>query len=191
MTESTCKKCNTSKTMSRLYQCSYCAFKYHNDPDCTLWRKFPLKSTEGTLEGVPLISGTGHAKGNINENTDVCNNCYIFLTAAKNFINKVKRVLPQYKKDILNGTFQVINQSNQRLVTSPEHILNTYNTIEVGDIVNILTKRQSQEDTQQPLKVLRLEHNNVEVECQRSVIGGKETYPVIYKKTEVRIHKKH
>jgi hypothetical protein len=182
--ESTCTKCKTSKSMSRLYQCSYCGFKYHND--CTLWHKFPLKSTKGTLEGVPIISGTGHAKGYLNENTDVCDNCFIFLTAATEFIENVKQVLYEDKKKILNGTFQ------GRHTTTPELILSKYNIIEVGDKVRIQKgKQKASEDRGTDLEVRRLIGNDeVEVMCKRSSQGGLDTYPVIYQKNEVKLSKK-
>ena len=127
--ESTCKKCNIDKALSLLYQCSYCAYKYHSD--CTLWKKFPLKSTKGTLGR--------HAKGNINKNTDVCDDCFKFLTAASDYVKYVKKVLEARPQQImiLDGTFQVINQRNQPLVTSPQAILNICDTIEVGDEVRI------------------------------------------------------
>tara|TARA_B110001454_G_scaffold30422_1_gene29697 strand:- start:912 stop:1793 length:882 start_codon:yes stop_codon:yes gene_type:complete len=188
VTESTCKTCTTSKSMSLLYQCSYCGFKYHND--CTLWHKFPLKSTAGTFEGVPIISKIGHAKGKTNETTDVCGNCFKFLTAATEFIENVKQVLPNDKQQMLDGTYTVTDPYKQRRENTPARILNTYNKIEVGDKVRILTERLSKEDTGKDLEVMSVRGNVVKVQCQRSNRGGHESYLVTYKKEEVRVSKK-
>ena len=173
-----CKKCKKSKLMKGLYQCSYCGYKYHDDSDCNtkFWKKFPLKSTKG---------GARHDKGNVNEKTDVCGNCFRFLTAATEFIDTVKNVLSKDNKRILNGTFP------GRPPAPPERILNTYNTIERGDTVKILTNRKSIQDKGKIGRVLEVYHQNtppkVKVECERTNQGGISRNQLYYKIEEVEL----